>query len=121
MSTEPRVIVSLPAESRAARIARSTLEPRLTALPDTRRPDARLLATELVTNAFRHGAPPITMTVEINDEHLRVEVGDSGGGRPRRRPDPGPDGGWGLVLVDAVADRWGVADGSTSVWFEIDR
>jgi hypothetical protein len=50
-----------------------------------------------------------------------VEVADSGGGRPQRRPDPGADGGWGLLLVEAASDRWGVADGSTSVWFEIDR
>lgn len=116
-----RDVIQLPAASRAARLARRALERRLSALPDRRRPDARLLASELVTNAFRHGAPPITMTVELHADHLRVEVGDSGGGRPQRRPDPGPDGGWGLLLVEAAADRWGVADGSTAVWFEIDR
>ena len=31
------------------------------------------------------------------------------------------DGGWGLLLVEQASDRWGVADGSMRVWFEIDR
>ena len=32
----------------------------------------------------------------------------------------GADGGWGLLIVGHASDRWGVADGSTNVWFEID-
>jgi anti-sigma regulatory factor (Ser/Thr protein kinase) len=112
--------VRLPSAARAARVARNLLEQHLPALPAMRRPDARLLVSELVTNAFRHGKPPITLVVEVSDERVRVEVADAGGGRPQRRPDPGPEGGWGLLLVERVSDRWGVADGSTSVWFEID-
>ncbi len=30
-------------------------------------------------------------------------------------------GGWGLHLVEALTDRWGVYEGSTHVWFEIER
>jgi hypothetical protein len=31
-----------------------------------------------------------------------------------------PDGGWGLMLVGALADRWGVSAGErTCVWFEL--
>ena len=30
-------------------------------------------------------------------------------------------GGWGLHLVQTLSDRWGVYEGSTHVWFEIDR
>jgi anti-sigma regulatory factor (Ser/Thr protein kinase) len=81
----------------------------------------RLLVSELVTNAFRHGMPPITLTTELHRDFLRVEVADSGGGRPRRRARPSADGGWGLLLVEQASDRWGVADGSMRVWFEIDR
>src|ERR671928_215516 len=88
---------------------------RLDALQAERRPG--LLATELVANAFRHGKPPITLTLELQGTHLRVEVADAGGGRPQRRPQPGADGGWGLLLVASAPDRWGVADGSTNVWF----
>jgi hypothetical protein len=38
----------------------------------------------------------------------------------RDRPKTEP-GGWGLHLVEALTQRWGVFDGSTHVWFEIDR
>jgi anti-sigma regulatory factor (Ser/Thr protein kinase) len=113
--------VRLPHDSRAAGVARRTLEPALQRLPPARRADARLLATELVANAISHGTPPVELSVELAPDHLRVEVADAGDGRPQRRADPGADGGWGLLLVESTADRWGVADGSTTVWFEIDR
>jgi anti-sigma regulatory factor (Ser/Thr protein kinase) len=116
-----RRTLRLPGDARAAAAARRALEPAIKTLPERRRADVRLLATELVSNAFRHGAPPISLTVEIARTHLRIEVADSGGGRPQRSPNPGADGGWGLLLVEAASDRWGVADGSTSVWFEVDR
>jgi anti-sigma regulatory factor (Ser/Thr protein kinase) len=112
--------VALPAEAGAARVARRCLEPHLDVLSDIRRADARLLVSELVTNAFRHGMPPISLTTTVRPTHVRVEVSDAGGGRPRRRADPGADGGWGLLLVERTADRWGVADGSMQVWFEMD-
>jgi anti-sigma regulatory factor (Ser/Thr protein kinase) len=115
-----RETIRLPSEARAASVARIALEPHLDDFTPVRRADARLLVSELVTNAFRHGSPPIELTIEPHRRHLRVEVGDTGSGRPVRRPDPGADGGWGLLLVETAADRWGVADGSTSVWFEID-
>jgi anti-sigma regulatory factor (Ser/Thr protein kinase) len=116
-----RRTVRLPADTRAAQVARRELDAAIDRLSPDRRADVRLLATELVTNAFRHGRPPITLVIDERADHLRVEVSDAGGGRPRRSPEPGAAGGWGLLLVEATADRWGVADGSTSVWFEIDR
>jgi hypothetical protein len=30
-------------------------------------------------------------------------------------------GGWGLHLVQTLSNRWGVHEGSTHVWFEIER
>jgi anti-sigma regulatory factor (Ser/Thr protein kinase) len=116
-----RRTVQLPTDARAAQVARRELEAAATRLPPDRRADARLLTTELVTNAFRHGHPPITLIIDEREDHLRVEVADAGEGRPRRSPEPGAHGGWGLLLVETTADRWGVADGSTNVWFEIDR
>jgi anti-sigma regulatory factor (Ser/Thr protein kinase) len=118
----PRVeTIELPSQTIAARLARHQLEPLLASLRRDRRPDARLLVSELVTNAFRHGMPPITLTTALHPGFLRVEVADAGGGRPRRRARPSADGGWGLLLVEQASDRWGVADGSMRVWFEIDR
>ena len=54
---------------------------------------------------------------------MRVEVTDAGPGfDPAHRPEPSEAGGWGLRLVDAMADRWGVeVTPLVRVWFELDR
>lgn len=89
--------------------------------------DLRLLVTELVTNGVRHGSKrgPVTASVAVGDEKVRVEVSDCGRGfNPPEAPMPRTDGtgGWGLQLVDRVATRWGVKVGdSTCVWFELAR
>jgi two-component sensor histidine kinase len=115
-----RRTVRLPADARAAKDARRAMEPAVRNLPPDRRADVLLLTTELGTNALRHGSPPITLTIDRQASAVRVGVEDAGGGRPARSPEPGPAGGWGLLLVEEAADRWGVVDGSTNVWFEID-
>jgi anti-sigma regulatory factor (Ser/Thr protein kinase) len=84
--------------------------------------------TELVTNAVRHAGvgPEGSLQVELRRwrQRVRVEVAAPGPGPgrvPPRSDKPGP-GGWGLVLVDRIAARWGVDRGPsrTCVWFEID-
>jgi anti-sigma regulatory factor (Ser/Thr protein kinase) len=84
--------------------------------------------SELVTNSVRHSsADPrrsVGLEVAVTPSKLRVEVSDGGRGfEPRRRDgDRSRPGGWGLYLVEQIADRWGVVLGSlTRVWFEIDR
>ena len=87
----------------------------------------RLLLTELVTNSVRHAqAGPsdwIGLDVLCSPEGVRVEVSDHGPGFEPRPDQPSPDSdqGRGLLLVDRMADRWGVRDGGARVWFEIDR
>jgi anti-sigma regulatory factor (Ser/Thr protein kinase) len=90
--------------------------------------ELRLLVTELLTNSVRHGAGPedwITLDVEIYANAVRVVVTDRGPGfQPEPTPQPHLDtpGGWGLCLVDRLADRWGVnCDETNEVWFELDR
>lgn len=85
--------------------------------------DATLLVSELVTNAFCHGTGPIRVRAHIDDHRLLVEVIDGGQGfeRQLRRTDIDEVGGWGLGIVEAVASRWGVHEGSTHVWFELER
>ncbi len=88
--------------------------------------DARLLVSELVTNSIRHGDLAADMNIElradVEGDALRVEVRDPGGGfelQPRRAGSQ-EDSGWGLYLVELLAERWGVTnDGSMMVWFEI--
>ena len=84
----------------------------------------RLLVSELVTNAVRHaGGEVVRLVVRHADGRLRVEVHDPGRGFELREPadDPVRASGWGLVLVDELADRWGVdSTPATRVWFEID-
>jgi len=99
-----------------------------TGFPDGRLRDVRLLVSELVTNAVRHAriAPGdvIRLIVDIGGRALRVEVHDPGGGFVPQQPEPDParPSGWGLYLVDELADRWGVdSDEVTLVWFELDR
>jgi two-component sensor histidine kinase len=82
-----------------------------------------LAVSEVTTNAITHGDGPVTLTLSASEDRVRVEVEDEGGGRPvRQTPDPDQRGigGWGLHLVDTVADDWGVdaSRRTTVVWFE---
>lgn len=89
--------------------------------------DVRLLVSELVTNSVRHAdsgaGQTIVLDVRAQRGTVRVEVCDDGiGFEPRpREPDQSKAGGWGLYLVEKLADRWGVMRNHiTKVWFEID-
>jgi anti-sigma regulatory factor (Ser/Thr protein kinase) len=88
----------------------------------------RLLVSELVTNSVRHGGRGtkdwVDLTVQVSKDGVRAAVTDQGEGfqAVRRLPSPGATSGWGLFLLDELADSWGVSgDGSTRVWFEIVR
>ncbi|MFD3874875.1 ATP-binding protein [Streptomyces sp. NPDC058623] len=77
-----------------------------------RRDDVLLCVSELATNALLHGVPAgrgYRLRMLRFGGVVRVEVHDSGGGRPRvEERDPGAEGGRGLLLVAGVADRWGI-------------
>jgi anti-sigma regulatory factor (Ser/Thr protein kinase) len=85
-----------------------------------------LLVCELVNNAVRHGGAGDNKLIELElrgtDGGVEVEVSDPGPGFvPEERDQPLEEpGGWGLVLVEQMTERWGVAhDGRTHVWFEL--
>ena len=85
---------------------------------------ARLLVTELTTNAVMHAHSPIRLTVEPLSDRVRIEVRDDD---PRpldapNRPDPDATSGRGLWLVSALACAWGVNrnDRGKTIWFEVD-
>ncbi|MCF3119787.1 serine/threonine-protein phosphatase [Streptomyces arenae] len=86
--------------------------------------EIELVADEVITNALMHtdGSAIVTLRVLTGaDRRLRVDVEDSSSALPRRR-DAGESGvsGRGLLLVDRLADVWGVdARGSGKcVWCE---
>lgn len=85
---------------------------------------AALLVSELVTNALRYGAQPMRMIAKHEGANLRIEVHDARGGEPPRLRRAAPDSttGRGMMIVDALAARWGWSEfgGEKQVWFELD-
>ncbi|MGW2044474.1 ATP-binding protein [Streptomyces sp. NPDC001858] len=128
--------LQLPHDPRAARIARVTLRAVLAGHGMAQLQDAaELLATELVTNAYRHSTGPATLRLRgLGRGRLRVSVWDANphipppfGTRsgPRRLPVPaGPnaEAGRGLFLVSHYAETWGgypLGGGGKLLWCEV--
>lgn len=91
---------------------------------------AELLTTELVTNALVHTDGDCVLTATVGPDALYVEVRDFTGRIPSPRvprPDEGTSG-RGLMLVQCLADAWGVRTqgggpgevGGKVVWFELE-
>jgi anti-sigma regulatory factor (Ser/Thr protein kinase) len=86
----------------------------------------RLLVTELVANSVRHtDADSVLLRVLVAPGCVWTEVIDAGPGfDPEDAGTPLDDrSGWGLFLVERLAERWGAAHeaGATRVWFELRR
>ena len=93
------------------------------ALPETCLADeVSLLVSELASNAVRHARTPFQVSLACDGSTVRVEVGDGDPALPIRQ-DPVPEAvtGRGLLIVDALADRWGVEPAAVgkTVWFEL--
>jgi anti-sigma regulatory factor (Ser/Thr protein kinase) len=83
---------------------------------------AVLLASELVTNAIRHGVAPVRVRAGMGRRGLRVEVDDELAGDVAPRAHDADDiDGRGLHLVESLSDRWGCrpSNGGKRVWFEL--
>ncbi len=84
--------------------------------------DARLLVSELLTNAVRHAQGPVTLHACRTAAELTVEVGDGSPLLPEpRRADEDEESGRGLNLVRVIADSWGVrpTDEGKTTWFTL--
>jgi anti-sigma regulatory factor (Ser/Thr protein kinase) len=83
---------------------------------------AKLLVSELVTNAVIHGTPPLLLRVSCREGVLRVGVSDTSPALPViRMLDPDAAHGRGVALVEVLADIWGVESNSAGkqVWFQL--
>ncbi|MET9661431.1 ATP-binding protein [Streptomyces sp. NPDC006510] len=97
---------------------------------EDRADEVLLCVSELVTNAVLHGVPPgrgfrLHLYLEPADGTLRIEVHDSGGGEVRLADSwaaSDEEGGRGLRLVAALADKWGVGERNPGkvVWCEFE-
>ncbi|MCW2948000.1 MAG: hypothetical protein JWR24_4717 [Actinoallomurus sp.] len=65
---------------------------------------AELVVSEMITNTFRYGRPPIVLTLRLDDmDRLLIEVSDGDPTPPMSRS-PGEDGGFGMSVLHGYAD-----------------
>ncbi|GGZ54194.1 hypothetical protein GCM10010371_12220 [Streptomyces subrutilus] len=122
----PRFAAQLPATPRGARLARRLVVGQLDAW-GVAAEGAAVVVAELAANAVTHGRVPgrdFRIVLVLAGGVLRIEVADARADRiPGARDAAGDDeGGRGLLLVAAVADRWGVDRGlppGKTVWAEL--
>jgi anti-sigma regulatory factor (Ser/Thr protein kinase) len=103
----------------ARRFVRDVLSDRPPELVDA----AELMASELATNCVRHARTGFEMTIH-SDGQIRVEVRDTGEGRPKLlSPTSREVSGRGLRIVEAMSDAWGVipASNGKAVWFALSQ
>jgi signal transduction histidine kinase len=122
---EPRVIV-LPPGPPSSLVARAFTQTaleqwQLSDLSD----DVRLVVTELVTNAVRHAAGPVSLQLESRGQGVRIEVTDDSSAMPNARTfgETGTSG-RGLAIVAAISREWGARElttGGKSVWAVVSR
>jgi anti-sigma regulatory factor (Ser/Thr protein kinase) len=121
MNAHGTLELTLPAEPGSVAEARTRVCEAVGGDSDT----LRLLVSEVVTNAVRHGDSSQPLELHASwDSEVRVEVSDQGNGftpSPRAGSADEP-GGYGLFLVGQLAERWGVeSDRGTTVWFVLRR
>lgn len=112
--------IELHPEPSAPGQARAAIAPLREFVPQEAYDDLRLVVSELVSNSVVHGpGEPIRLRLVVEDNgNIRGQIEDKGKVDLGRNGADG-DGGYGLEIVEALTQRWGVYDGSTHVWFEL--
>jgi|SRR3954447_8042429 len=115
--------LDLPRDATASSLARLALRRRLADEVESETLGRlQIVVTELVTNAVVHGEGEIRLGVHVDEGRVTGEVIDEGGGFERDVRHHGHEalGGRGLTIVDALTSQWGVHEGTTHVWFQVD-
>ena len=93
--------------AREVRTARQALMAQLESWDCGRVPDAVLVFSELATNAVTHAGGATNILVVRGDQSIRFEVHDDTHEAPHLLDITGPNGGFGLRIVDQLSERWG--------------
>lgn len=117
--------LALASDPRSARIARDFVAAVLDEWGMGRvREEARLLTSELVTNAVLHAGTTLTLSIDLDDARqvVRITVRDGSRTQPRRRHYSAlATTGRGLAVIDGAAEAFGIealGEGK-AVWFEL--
>ncbi|PWS44838.1 hypothetical protein DKT74_10680 [Streptomyces sp. ZEA17I] len=124
--------VLLSPTHRGARLARLLAVAHLDAWGLPSEAAAHIVA-ELAANASTHGrvrGRDFQLSLTVREKTLRIEVTDTRGdsvppgpGAVKAPEDDGAENGRGMLIVEALADHWGIAPGPVprkTVWAEID-
>ncbi|MEU1570040.1 PAS domain S-box protein [Streptomyces collinus] len=113
----------LPATASAVSAGRSFVVETLAAWGCAHRADdVRLLVSEVLTNAVQHAEGPVSLHLRRTATELAVEVSDLSPQLPQPRlAAQDEESGRGLVLVDTLADSWGVRpeEQGKTIWFAV--
>ena len=120
------LMTSLPRDRSAPRLARRWIAEQLN--PLGLRPEEHdaivLLVSELVSNVVLHTESDPVVTLRVDPDRVLIGVEDTSAHAAQlREPDEDAErpGGWGLRIVDQIADEWGadLVDGRKVVWFAV--
>jgi anti-sigma regulatory factor (Ser/Thr protein kinase) len=103
----------------SVRVAREVTSSALRGLDPATLGDVLVAVSELTTNCVRHARSPFTLRISWDSGEVRLEVDDESTDQPiRRQPDLDAPGGRGILLIEALADAWGVdaLAGGKRVW-----
>jgi two-component sensor histidine kinase len=123
MDSRVRALYKIEPQPQGPAQARQIIAEELASLvPDTLLDDLKLMVSELVTNGIVHGSTrqnePVMLDLVVNGD-IRCGVLDHGEGFASHARNAS-SGGWGLQVVEQLADRWGLqcSPQRTEVWFE---
>jgi hypothetical protein len=122
-----RITAHLSAGAEGAGEARRAIDPLSRETSHAVMSTLGLLVSELVANgsgpAGRDPEDAVLLEIETSRTSIHTEVIQLGTGEAvRATEEQDRRSGWDLFLLQEMASRWGIIEGSTNgVWFEIDR